>query len=337
MALESLKNGTAVLLREPTMDDLERSRRFFLSLSPEDRRYLRVDVTRPEVVLSTFMDINCLLSLTRTWLFPRSKLVIRESVSPIGYLPEKRFSRLRLWLYRHSYPRANAIIALSPSLHREIEQVCLKPLPQLRVITNPSPVVPRVGRRRGDGEPRRLISIGRLDRQKGYDLLLHAVAELTHRHPQISLVLVGRGPEEPTLKELASSLGISDCVSFIGCTATPLDLLSQADIYVLSSRYEGVSNAMLEALALDLPVVATTEHTSAADFIEDGVNGVLVRETGSDALAAAIDRAIALCRSNSWSFVHKPHTEEEMLKEFGKLLERLSVSEDSTVSTGENA
>jgi glycosyltransferase involved in cell wall biosynthesis len=262
--------------------------------------------------------------------------VIRESISPIGFLREKRFARLWLWLYRHSYPRADAIIALSPSLHHEIEEVCQKPLPELQVIANPYPVVSPTDRGLSDGKWRRLISIGRLEHQKGYDLLLYALAKLKSRHVQLSLVLVGRGPDELTLKGLASSLDISDRVSFIGWTANPLDVLAQADIYVLSSRYEGVSNAMLEAISLGLPVVATTEHTSAADFIEDGVNGVLVRDTSSEALATAIDRAVALCRSNSWSFLHKSHTEEEMLEEFGELMERLSICEDSTVSTGEN-
>ncbi|HVJ79663.1 MAG TPA: glycosyltransferase [Planctomycetia bacterium] len=117
------------------------------------------------------------------------------------------------------------------------------------------------GRTTGD-EPRRLavVAVGRLDPQKGLDRLIEALAELPaeiRRERQITVNLVGKGPEEATLRALARVRGVEDLVTFHGWQAEPLAWIAAADVLALPSRWEGMPNVLLEAMALGKPAIAT--------------------------------------------------------------------------------
>lgn len=132
------------------------------------------------------------------------------------------------------------------------------------------------------------VFVGRLTTQKGVDLLLRAWAELTEPR---ELILVGDGAERPSLEALASQLKL-DHVTFIGSTNDVRTYLQQADLFVLPSRAEGIPNAMLEAMACGLPVVATPVG-GIPDVVLDGESGLLVPPEDVPALAAAIRRLLA--------------------------------------------
>ena len=133
-----------------------------------------------------------------------------------------------------------------------------------------------------------VVSLGRLTNQKGYDILLRAVAMLASQ--DVHVILAGRGEDEEKLHALASSLGIGACVHFAGYRRDVPRLLGGLDIYTQPSRYEGMSLAILQAMAAACPIVATAVD-GTCELIADGVHGWLVPPEDVSALAAAIQQA----------------------------------------------
>ncbi|MBX3703171.1 MAG: glycosyltransferase family 4 protein [Steroidobacteraceae bacterium] len=139
------------------------------------------------------------------------------------------------------------------------------------------------------GRPVRLLSVGRLSKEKGFDLLLRAVAELVRDCPRIDLTIAGTGPEEAALRGLGAELSLTDRVRYAGYVTDMPALYAECDLVVQSSLTEGLPNVMLETAYLGLPVVAT-DVGGTREVIEHGVNGWLVRAGSAAALAAGIRR-----------------------------------------------
>ena len=133
-----------------------------------------------------------------------------------------------------------------------------------------------------------VLALGRLHPNKGFDVLLHALAAV----PEAVLWLAGSGPLEAELGALAARLGIAPRVRFLGWRTDVAALLAAADVLVCPSRHEPLGNVVIEAWAHRRPVIATASQGPAA-VIRDGENGLLVPIGDADALASAIARMIA--------------------------------------------
>lgn len=133
-----------------------------------------------------------------------------------------------------------------------------------------------------------LLYVGGLRRQKGLDGLLEAFARV--ETPE-KLCVVGDGPERAALERQARALGIGERVRFAGQVDDPSPYYARARLFVFPSRAEGLSNALLEAMAFGLPVVATRIGGNV-DLVEDGVNGLLVEAGHPGQLAAAMHRVL---------------------------------------------
>ena len=118
-------------------------------------------------------------------------------------------------------------------------------------------------------------SVGRLERQKRFDLLIEAVARLRQQQRDVTLVIVGDGSLAPALRAHASMHGVADACVFAGHRTDVVDVLHAFDVFAQSSEYEGTPNCVLEAMAVGTPVVATTVG-GTAELIEDHVHGLLV-------------------------------------------------------------
>ena len=150
---------------------------------------------------------------------------------------------------------------------------------------------PSGARRRNLTEPFRLLSVGRLSAPKGYPILIEAVVVLRGRGRNVRLTLVGEGPERATLERLIGLRDLGDCVRLAGaCNHDRLaDYYESSDAFVLSSFLEGVPVVLMEAMAMELPCVATW-ITGIPEIIDKDVEGLLVPPASATAIADAVER-----------------------------------------------
>jgi len=137
-----------------------------------------------------------------------------------------------------------------------------------------------------------VLSVGRLDPQKGYAYLVEAAARLLISKPNILFVVAGEGGDRGRVEAAIASASIQGRFKLLGWRRDTADLYAAADIFVLPSLWEGMPNALLEASAAGLPVVATAVEGSR-EIVEDGRTGILVAPRDAEALALAIERLVA--------------------------------------------
>jgi glycosyltransferase involved in cell wall biosynthesis len=204
---------------------------------------------------------------------------------------------LQIRLMRRYYPLADAVVTVSQAIADDYHKLGIKGVAPV-VIGNP--VLPldwqqQVAAPLPWGEaaslPKpRILAVGRLTAQKGFDCLLHAFASL-HPHTGGSLLIVGEGEERPALEALAQTLGIGGAVYMPGFFSPILPVYREAEVFALSSVYEGFGNVVVEAMAAGLPVVATRSG-GPEEILENGQHGRLVPPGDAAALAAALRDAL---------------------------------------------
>lgn len=234
---------------------------------------------RPSAVVS-FMHLNNI----RTLLAAKGlgiPVLISERSNPFVDTIPGFWNRLRTL----TYPWASTII-LQTEASREFFPAALHP--RCTVIPNPidAPKVRREGPR-GDGE-KVLISMGRLVDAKGFDWLLTSFAKISDKVPGWKLRILGEGDLRAPLEQQRKELGLEDRVELPGQITDTQAELAKADLYVLSSRYEGFPNALAEAMAVGLPAVAFDCKYGPRDVIRPDVDGVLVPAENLDELSAAL-------------------------------------------------
>jgi glycosyltransferase involved in cell wall biosynthesis len=138
----------------------------------------------------------------------------------------------------------------------------------------------------------KIVSAGTLEHRKGFDLLINVISKIVKKNNKIHLTILGDGPEKENLRKQISSLSLSDNVTLEGYQKNPYIYFSNADLFVLSSRYEGLPNAMLESLACGTPVVAFNCPGGIDEIIVNESQGVLVPENDLQALSMAIEKQI---------------------------------------------
>ncbi len=137
-----------------------------------------------------------------------------------------------------------------------------------------------------------IIAIGRLEKQKGFDLLIEAFARITEKHPDWRLKILGEGSQRNALGDQIRSLGLDQSVELCGWVESPDAWLRKAEFFVLSSRYEGFPNALLEAMAAGVPAVSFACDSGPSEIIRHEIDGLLVPADDVQQLAQAIDRMI---------------------------------------------
>ncbi|MGE3459387.1 MAG: glycosyltransferase family 4 protein, partial [Kofleriaceae bacterium] len=209
----------------------------------------------PDVAISMIETANVILACAAIWL-PQVLVIGSERVHPPHHAIGRIWSALRRW----TYGRLHCVVAQSELtaawLRRETNAR------RVRIIPNPVEDPVSIAHR-PDGGPtpapvgrKRILAVGRLRRQKGFDLLLEAFARIAAAFDSWDLVIVGDGPERAELARLAASNHLDARVYFPGATRRIVEWYEQADLYVLSSRFEGFPNTLLEAMAHGLPAIA---------------------------------------------------------------------------------
>lgn len=192
-------------------------------------------------------------------------------------------------LRRMTYPLAGSLVVQTESVTTWARGI----VGADRVRKIPNPVRPRPDDRpRPDllGTRRTVAAIGRLSPEKGFDLLLRAFASARLSPEHWQLLVLGEGPERPALAATIEALGLRSCVLMPGLVSEPQEWLMHSDMFVLSSRFEGFPNALLEAMNCALPVAAFDCPSGPREIVSHEQTGLLVPPHDTEALAEAIRR-----------------------------------------------
>lgn len=186
-----------------------------------------------------------------------------------------------------AYRRADAIVCQTEGVKR-----CFPASVADRLVVIPNPFA-RIDRTAPTTNGKTICAVGRLTDQKGFDLLIDAFSRVLPDFPGWKLNIWGSGNDLPTLEQQVLDLGLSESVFLLGISPRPGGWLDNADLFVLSSRYEGFPNALGEAMAAGLPIVATACDFGPAEMLEHGKSGWLVRNEDPAALADGLKQLMS--------------------------------------------
>jgi len=271
-------------------------------------RYLRL--RQPRVTLTSARIPN-LISLSANLLAGRRGRAVVCVTNPPGRsgaeTPQwRRRRRGKLRWMRWLYPSADAVVAISEGVKADLVRLAGLSAERVRVIYN-GVLTPEVLRKAetplahpwfNDPATPVVVSAGRLSLQKDFAGLIRAFAKLRARRAA-RLVILGEGPERQGLQDLAQSLGVAVDCQLPGYTENPYAYMARAQVFVLSSVWEGFGNVVAEALCLGTPVVATACPGGPREILGEGRWGRLVAPGDAQALADAMEKALGEQRTDA--------------------------------------
>jgi len=255
---------------------------------------------RPDILFSTSSGTNIIAALAHLLTGSFGRLVLSERSVLRTELSWRK--KLQKWLKRLLYPRADQITAVSQGVKEElVTRLHLRP-ESISVVYNPivdanleslaaeSVPHPWFGAELENGRPV-VLAAGRLVPEKDHATLLRAFAELRETH-EARLVILGDGPLRSELEDLSSALGISDAISFPGYDPNPFMYMSRCQVFVLSSRFEGLPGALIQAMACGAAVISTDCPSGPSEILEPPDSGALVPVGDTIRLAEEIKRLL---------------------------------------------
>ena len=280
---------------------------------------------RPDVVFSTLGHLNLVLSIIRPLLPGGVRYIARETSVVSEMLQTYSYSGVWRIFYRRFYRRFDVLVCQSRFMQANLVERFGFPAERLVIINNPVDIE-QVSKMAAaplgyPGFPAgciRLVAAGRLSAEKGFDLLIEALAALGN--PAIYLYILGEGVLLNELKQLAIVRGVADNIEFVGFQSNPYAWLARADAFVLSSRYEGLPNVVLEALACGTPVIATPAPGGVREIL-DGVTGCVVAgEVSAAALASAVGEWLDGPRSRILAWAVAPYRLTQIVRQYEAIL-----------------
>lgn len=271
---------------------------------------------KPDVVFTTGVTHSVILIFV-AWLFRiKSKVIIRET-NTISVQEKKTssfLSKILFSLARSAYPRATAVIAPSQGVCKDIEvKIPALKGKKIHVIHNPirtRDIQLKSQEKLSNEELENtsyILSVGRLVPQKAFDVLIKAWAPIYHDH-KIDLVILGEGSEREKLENLSKELGVSNHLHLPGFEENPFSYMASARLYVLSSYFEGLPNALLQAICCGCPVIATDCPSGPNEILQGGSLAPLVPVGDVEALQEGIDQFLKTSESNQENLWQKIET-----------------------------
>ena len=280
-------------------------------------RYIRGE--RPASVMSflNYQNLALLLVAPLAGTDTRYVVNVRNHITTSAKYGKSKWMRSVPRVMQRFFPRADLILSPSQGVADDVQEITGLPAARFRVIHNPvyRPEITQLAAEmpahpwfEGDGPPV-IIAAGKLKPQKDFDTLLRAFALVRAERPA-RLVILGRGPGEQALLDLAAELGIAGDFQLPGHVRNPYAFFSHAGLFVLSSAWEGLPNVLIEALSCGCPVVSTHCPSGPVEILDGGRVGRLVPVGDVQQMARAIldtldsppDRAMLLERAQAFSF-----------------------------------
>lgn len=303
-------------------------------------KYLRRE--HPNVVLSAMIEANCVAVWARALSRTRPRLVLSEH-SNLSLATAHEPARRKRWLPRFArwaYPHADAVVAVSSGVADDLASTIGFRRECIHVIYNPiiTPALLAMSREPLDhpwfkaGEPPVVLGVGRLVEQKDFPTLIRAFALLRRQRPA-RLLILGEGEDRRALTELVRELGVEGEVALPGFVHNPYQFMRAADVFVLSSAWEGFGNVIAEALACGTSVVSTDCPSGPSEILEGGKWGRLVPVGSPKQLGAAIIDALdrPVSRSGLDSSLQR-FDEQRVAAQYLAVLMGMSGQADSPVS-----
>lgn len=255
---------------------------------------------RPDVILSGAPEISFLTLFLRPFLPPATRVLVRQNGTVSAALAHGSVPRYTRLLYRLLYRRAHCVICQSRAMAEDLAREIRIPSEKIAVLPNPVDLEGILAAQSApsawSGEGPHLLAVGRLAPEKGFDLLIEALLKVRERFPSADLTIAGSGREKAALQALSQEANLGSSFRIAESLDTPYALFPGATLFVLSSRYEGMPNALLEAAAAGLPLVATPASGGVFELLH-GRNGAwLAAEVSSNALADALILALESIR-----------------------------------------
>jgi len=231
-------------------------------------------------------------------------------------------NRIRKLMWNRIFPKANYLLTMTGGTKEKLVDNTVLTDEQVRVVNNPvvdsrvlSGLNKSVCHEWYDQPVPLIIAIGRLTRQKGFDVLIKAMTILNRRGVVVNLLVVGEGEERGNLEQLIKNEGLSDCVKLFGHVPDPYPYIAHADLFVLSSRWEDPGHAIIEAAALNVPIVTTDCPSGPSDLVSQGSGGWVCKNGDPEDMAEKIIDALdnpdvnklAVSLKNSERYTLKSH------------------------------
>lgn len=251
------------------------------------------DILCPVMVSSA---LSSLFALPLTKHKPAIVLSIQNSLSVSHEKYRSLRNSIELHLIRKLFPKLDGVIALSEGVAAELQRIVPELIDKVVVVPNVGlPLSAQASQTLNCDKSENvrgtsILACGRLTEQKDYPTLFRAFSLLDGF--SIYLTILGDGRLRKNLMQLANELGIAERVIFKGFQSDPITFMRQSDIFVLSSRWEGFGNVLVEAMSVGTPVVSTDCPHGPGEIIENGRTGILVPVEQPDALAAALQELI---------------------------------------------
>ncbi len=234
--------------------------------------YIGIDLM-PNILLSSVKLINT-----------KYKVIISERNAPKQTKLNILWKILRFFLYA----KADKIVFQTEDARVSYRKVISK-----KGVVIPNPIRKNIPYRDKKMTCNEIIAVGRLNQQKNYDLLLYAFKSIHEEYPDYKLRIFGQGVEEEHLKNLGQKLKIQDYILFEGYKEELNELMKYSDIFVMTSKYEGMPNALIEAMAMGFPVISSDCPSGGPKaLIKDHENGILFKNNNLEQLILSMKEVL---------------------------------------------
>jgi glycosyltransferase involved in cell wall biosynthesis len=255
----------------------------------------------PDVMIS-FCKGTSIAVMGATWIYGRKKVkwIVREGNNTTAVIHDELknpiLRKLLMWITHKCFSSADCLLSVSEDLATRLGEEMKSPPRMIQSIHNATDIemVQKKAEESVFSPTTRpyFIAAGRLHYQKAYDQMIRSYAASNAKDSH-DLILLGKGPDETKLKELISNLGLESKVHLLGWRENPWAYIAKSEAFLLSSRWEGVPNIMIEAMACGVPIISTDCDFGPRELITNGQEGFLLPVDDTDAMSAAMNELVS--------------------------------------------